>query len=333
MRRPVGLGQVQHAEAQEDQSEEDSSEEEDLVTHGAPLGSGVGSTRLVVDVPIDVQVDVDPDRVDLLLGEVAEQAGAAGEQGEPAHRGDRQVEVGEHRAADPGTVERERPAEHRRVGAADRLEQGEVVAERPVVAGQREQHGCARVAVLVDGVAEAGDEPARPLRLRHHLHRQLVPLGGRRRPRGAGGEGVRQEDRGVLGDAEEARAAAEQSGGERALQRVRRAGVGQAGGDRRRGQPVVGEGDEHGLEHRQLLAGRPPLGDEPVRQLAEAQPADQLGGEVVAEQRDRLGCRGPDPGAVRRAVGRAHGAVPSGAARSHSSISSPCSPSRGGGYS
>ena len=39
LRRPVGLGQVQHAEAQEDQGEEDSSQQEDLVTHRAPLGS------------------------------------------------------------------------------------------------------------------------------------------------------------------------------------------------------------------------------------------------------------------------------------------------------
>jgi hypothetical protein len=52
-------------------------------------------------------------------------------------------------------------------------------------------------------------------------------------------KGLRQEAAAVLGHAEEARAAAEQPGGERSLQRVRGAEVGQPGRDRGGGEAVV----------------------------------------------------------------------------------------------
>ena len=64
----------------------------------------------------------------------------------------------------------------------------------------------------------------------------------------------------VLGDAEEARAPAEQPGGERALDRVGRGQVGQPGDDRGRGEAVVGQRGEHRLEHPHLAGRRAAAG-------------------------------------------------------------------------
>ena len=71
-----------------------------------------------------------------------------------------------------------------------------------------------------------------------------------------------QERAAVLGDAEEPRAAAEQPGGQRALQRVGRGQVGEPGRDRGRGEAVVGQRDQHrledpGLRRRRAGAARP----------------------------------------------------------------------------
>ena len=49
-------------------------------------------------------------------------------------------------------------------------------------------------------------------------------------------------------------------------------------------EPVVGERDQHGLEHPHLAGRRAAAGDEPERELAEADLAHQVGGEVLAEQ-------------------------------------------------
>ena len=128
----------------------------------------------------------------------------------------------------------------------------EVVAERARAPGQVEQHRRARVLDLVHRVPEPGHEaPVAPA---------CDDVGGEGVPAGVVGRPARPpsparppaRNRAVLGDAEEPRAAAEQPGGERALQRLGRAGVGQPGGDRRGREPVVGERHEHRLEHRQL---------------------------------------------------------------------------------
>lgn len=92
----------------------------------------------------------------------------------------------------------------------------------------------------------------------------------------------------VLGDAEEAGAAAEEPGREGALHRVGRGEVGQPGHHRGGGEAVVGEGGEHGLEDAGLAGGRPPLGGQPEGQFAESDLAHDLAGQVVAEQSDRL---------------------------------------------
>ena len=72
----------------------------------------------------------------------------------------------------------------------------------------------------------------------------------------------------VLGDAEEPRAAAEQAGGQGALQRVGGGEVGQPGGDRGRGEAVVGQRDQHRLEDadlRRRRAGASPPARRPAR--------------------------------------------------------------------
>jgi hypothetical protein len=220
------------------------------------------------------------------------------------------------------------------VDPADRGEEVQVVTERAVAAGQVEQHGCARVLHLVDGMPEPGDETAVVPGGADDLGGELVPAGLVPRALGARRDGIVEEPGGVLGHAEEPGSAPEQPGGDGPLQRLGRAGQRQAGREGGRGEAVVGEGHEHGLEQGELARRRAPLGDEPVRQLAEADLAEQVGGQVLAQQRDRVGRRRADAGAVRGAVVPGHRAprvaVPS---RSQVLISSLCSPSSGGGSS
>ena len=145
-------------------------------------------------------------------------------------------EVGEGGAAGAGAVERQRPAEHLRVDPADRLEQAQVRAAQPLLVGDRDEGRGAGVGDLVHGMAEAGDEPARRRGPRvtaaSASASQPGVVGGQRLARP--GQRVGQEPPGVLGDAEEAGAAAEQAGRERALHRVGRAQVGEPGRDRGR---------------------------------------------------------------------------------------------------
>jgi hypothetical protein len=81
---------------------------------------------------------------------------------------------------------------------------------------------------------------------------------------------------------------------------------------------VVGQRGQHRFEHPYLPARRPLLGGEPERQLAEPDLAHDVLREVLAQQRDLLGGRGPE----RRL--EIHDA-------SHFRSSSPCSSSSGGG--
>src|SRR5947199_394229 len=67
---------------------------------------------------------------------------------------------------------------------------------------------------------------------------------------------VGEELRGVAGRAEEHAARSEQASGDGALDRLGRTGVRQTGGERARREPVVGEGDEHGVEDPALARAR-----------------------------------------------------------------------------
>ena len=89
-----------------------------------------------------------------------------------------------------------------------------------------------------------------------------------------------------LGGAEDHRAAAEDAGGDRPLQR---AGVGVVGHPRGlvgRHQPVLGDGDEQEVEEEALRLGRLAAGDQQVEVVGEAEPAHQVAAEVAAAHRD-----------------------------------------------
>ena len=153
--------------------------------HGSSCSHGSGQLVGVdvVGVAVDGEVDVHADRAAALLGELPEQAGRAGEQGEPAQQLDRQAQVGERGAAYPGAVERQPAAEHLLVDPADRLEQSQVRPAQPLLLGDPQQDRRPRVLDLVDRVAETGHEPpglARP------GHRGRGPARPTRRRRSAG---------------------------------------------------------------------------------------------------------------------------------------------------
>ena len=260
-------------------------------------------------VAVDGEVGVHADRASALLGDLAEQPGRPGQQGEPAEQLDRQPEVGQGRAADAGAVEGQPAAEHLLVRAADGLEQPQVRAAQALLLGDPDEHGGPGVLDLVHRVAETRDVPAGLARAAYGVQGDRVPAGV------VGGrlvdvvEGRVQVGAAVLGDPEEARPAAQQAGGERALQRVGRGEVREAGGDRRRGEAVVGQRDQHRLEDADLLRRGPAHRHQPERQLAEADLAHQVGRQVLAEQPDLVGGRGAERGRELSRSGR-HGSPP-----------------------
>jgi hypothetical protein len=95
----------------------------------------------------------------VFLRELAEQSGGAGKQGEAAQHGDRQVEVGQRGPADTGTVERQGSAQYLWVDSPDRFVEAQVVLAQPFFLGDAQQHRCAGVTFLVNGVPEAGHIP------------------------------------------------------------------------------------------------------------------------------------------------------------------------------
>jgi len=162
------------------------------------------------------------------------------------------------------------------VHPADRLEQAQVRAAQPLIFGDLDEYRGSRILDLVHGVADAGNElPGIPRRA-DRAQRELVELGVGGWHRVSGGQHGVQELPAVLGDAEVPGPAAEQARGQRALDGVRRGQVGQPGGDRGGGEPVVGQGHEHRLEDPDLRLRRAPLGHHPHRQLAEPDLAHQI---------------------------------------------------------
>ena len=212
-----------------------------------------------------------------LLGEVPEQARRRASRAKP-----RSSSTGSSRSAsaaphDAGAVQRQRPPEDLRMHPADGVEQPQVRPAQALLPAIPISTGRARVAVLVHRMAEAGDEP--PGRL--VCGRGPAPARPTRRRRSGRSTACRRARR------EEPAASSvtprnrepppSRPGGERALERVGRGQVGQPGGDRGRGEAVVGQRDEHRLEHPDLRRRRPSLGHQPEGQLAEADLAHQVG--------------------------------------------------------
>ena len=173
-----------------------------------------------------MHVNVVRDRHPLLLRELAEQARGPGEQREAAQHGERQPEVGEHRAAHARAVERQRPAKDLRVHPTDRFEQLQVWAAHAFFRGDLDQPGGARVADLVHRVADAWDELLRSTRLLDGVQGERVEPGVVGGDLACFGQDGGQVLAAVLGHPEEPRPAAEQPGGDRTLQRVRGGQIG-----------------------------------------------------------------------------------------------------------
>ena len=113
-----------------------------------------------------------------------------------------------------------------------------------------------------------------------------------------------EEDGRVLDDAQEHRAGAEQAGGDRSLERLRGAGVGEPRGEHRRREAVIGQRDQNGVEQPGLPRRRRRALHEQERQLGERHVPHQVAGQVASADRDRVGRGGADPGA--KPVARAH---------------------------
>ena len=94
---------------------------------------------------------------------------------------------------------------------------------------------------------------------------------------------------GLLDRAAEAVAHAQQARRHRRLQRLRRAEIGQPGGDRARGEAVLDQRHNERVEHhRLLLRGEPGLELE-KRHVAERHLADQVRCQVVSADEDLIG--------------------------------------------
>ena len=83
---------------------------------------------------VDGAVDIHADRPALLLGQLSQQAGRAGEQGGAAQQVDRQPEVGKGGATYSGAVQRQPAAQDLIMDPADRLEQPQVRAAEALLA-------------------------------------------------------------------------------------------------------------------------------------------------------------------------------------------------------
>src|SRR6266566_1274814 len=102
----------------------------------------------------------------------------------------------------------------------------------------------------------------------------------------------------VFCDAEEPRAATQQTRCHRTLERIWGAVQGQAGRDRGRGKAVISQRDEHSLEHTHLLRRRSLLCGEPESQLAKPDVPNQLAREIVTKQVNAGDIRRTDPGGI-----------------------------------
>ena len=113
--------------------------------------------------------------------------------------------------------------------------------------------------------------------LAHELHRV-----------GAGRQRVAQHRPGVLGGAEDHRAAAEQPGGDRALQRLGRRGERHPRGLHARHEAVLGDRHEAGVGHAPLALVRSAAHQEEEEHLGQGQVPHQLRGEVVSADVHRV---------------------------------------------
>src|SRR5712691_9225558 len=148
--------------------------------------------------------------------------------------------------------------------ATNGLEQAQVRSPQALLVGNRDNHGCTRVNGLMYWVAQAWDEAASRALLDDSPAGKRVPLLiGLWELARDGRQHASKKSASVFCDAEEPRAATQQTCCHRALERIRGAVQGQAGRDCGRGKAVIGQRDEHRLEYTHLLRRRPLLRGEP----------------------------------------------------------------------
>src|SRR5665213_2140297 len=146
------------------------------------------------------------------------------------------------------------------------------------------------IELFVHGMTEAWYESVLFGALSYRCDGKVVPPLLVRRKRVHADECVVDEPPGIFGNAQEARASAENARREGALDRVGRAQVREARGDCSWREPMIGESDEHCLEQFRLPCGRFLCQQQPERELSEADLAHEVLGEVLSEQ--------PNAGAV-----------------------------------
>ena len=231
----------------------------------------------------------------LLLGEVGEQAGRAGEDRHRLDRRRREAEVEHHRGDRHRDVHRQRPAP----GLARRPSRRHRASSTcgpltPAGVGELEDPLGARVDRPVHRVAE----PGQPARRRRGWRAAIVVRrpSAARRPAATSAWRLLEQPRARLRGAEDHRPAAEDPGRDGALQRARVGGQRHPRGDVRRHHPVLGDRDQQQVEEEALLLGRLVAGQQQVEVLGEAQPAHQVAAQVAPAHLDPVGVRLADVG-------------------------------------
>src|SRR5215472_3657618 len=149
------------------------------------------------------------------------------------------------------------------------LEQAQVRSPQALSPGNFDDHGGTGVDGLMHRVAQSWDKAASSALLRDRPAGKHVPLliGHWERARD-GCKHASEKAASVFCDAEEPRSATQQACCYSTLERIRCTVQGQAGRDRGRGKAVIGQRDEHSLEHTHLVRCRSLLRSEPESQLA-----------------------------------------------------------------
>src|SRR5260370_6052848 len=167
----------------------------------------------------------------------------------------------------------------------DGREQAQVRSPQALLVSNRDDNGCTRINALMHRVPQSWNETASSALLGDGSESKLVPLLiGLRKLARDGCQYARQKAASVFCDAKEARAATQQTRCHRTLERIPGAVQGQASRDRSRGKAVIGQRDEHRLEHTHLLRCRSLLRGEPEGQFAEPDLPHQLAREIVTKQ-------------------------------------------------
>ena len=121
-----------------------------------------------------------------------------------------------------------------------------------------------------------------------HLARELARDRGGIAARGHLRLRALEQQRALLGRAEDDRTAAEDAGRNRALERARVGGERHPRRDVGGHHPVLGDGHEQEVEEEALVLGRLAAGQQQVEVLGEAEPAHQVAGEIAAAHLDAV---------------------------------------------